>query len=365
MSMSRSMATHIPMDQPCGECDYCSTPEWALEYHSKTFRVVSNSDVDGINFRSGHFTANQIADAFEDLIPGHMDWKIKTSALGRWNTLLPLLLEESELRESEFDLRHIYCLLDDFLFLRALQDVCDVVWEDEMLQVQGRPKSGWVLPERNIRGPQFRIYMLRPTPGKPRTVHNVVCVLMHEMCHALLELACQCRVCNCELNSMNGWGTTGHGPAWRRVRAATEETANLHLKGFAEPFLLAHRREPDLRIEAEAKVKLLEGIYEKVSRENNAVEREKKVQRGRKRAAERINTPENDEKEANNDETLTCVCAMFEEWEKIAGTLSEEQRVTGGGLAGRLAKEEAKAGDGVWTIVARRKKTRGSGMSQH
>ena len=339
--MSGSMATHIPMDQPCGECYYCSTPNSGLESHPKSFEVVSNSDVDGINFKSGHFTANQIANAFADLIPGHMDWEIKISALERWNTLLPLLLEESDSRESEFDLQPMYCLLDDFLFLRALQDVCDVVWVDEMLRVRGRPKLGWVLPESNIRGPQFRIYMLRPTPQKPRTVHNVLCVLMHEMCHALLYLECQCHVCNCELNSMNGWGITAHGPAWRRVRAAAEETANLHLKGFAEPFLLAHRREPDIKIEAEARVRTLEGIYMKYSRENKAVEREKKVQRGRKRAAERTNTPENDEKTAINDDTLTCICAMFEEWEKIASTLSEEQRVTGGRLAGRLAKVEA------------------------
>ena len=319
MSIPPSMAAHVPMDQPCGECDFCSYPDWALESHPTTFRVVSNSHVDGINFRYSLFTTNQIADAFANFIPGHMDWNIKTSALERWNTLLPLLLEKPELRECEFDIRPIYCLLDDFLFLRALQDICAVEWVDGRLRVQGRPKIGWTLRERNIRGPRFRICMTRPSPEKPRTVQHMLCVLMHEMCHALLYLACECSVCECELNSMNGWGVTGHGPAWRRVRAAAQDTANLYLKGFTEPFLLAHPREPDVEQEAEARVKLLEGIHKKVSNKNSTVGQEKKVQRDRKRAAERINTPENDQKKANDDETLACVCVMFEEWEKNAG----------------------------------------------
>ena len=339
------MAAHIPMDQRCEECEYCSSPGWVLESHPTTFKAVSNSHVDGINFRSSHFTANQIADAFANLIPGHMDWRIKTSALERWNTLLPLLLEEPKTWECDFDIQPIYCLLDDFLFLRALQDICAVEWVDERLRVQGRPKTGWVLRETNIRGPRLRICMSRPSPEKPRTVHNVLCVLMHEMCHALLYLACECSVCNCELNNMNGWGTMGHGPAWQRVRAAVQETANLYLTGFAEPFLLAaHQREPDLRLEAEARVKLLDGLYNKVSRENNTVEREKKVERNRKRAAEKRNTPENDKKKANNDETLACVCAMFEKWENVAGIFSEGQSEAGGHLAVHMAKEEAKAG---------------------
>ena len=345
MSMPPSMAAHVPMDQPCGECEYCSWPNWELERHPTTFKVVSNSHVDGINFKSGHFTTNQIADAFANLIPGHMDWKIKTSAVERWNALLPLLLEEPNLREGEFDIQPLYRLLDDFLFLRALQDICVVEWVDERLRVQGRPKSGWVLQETNIRGPRFRICMSRPSPEKPRTVHNVLCVLMHEMCHALLYLACACSVCSCELNNMNGWGITGHGPAWRRVGAAAQETANLSLKGFAEPFLLAHRREPDVRLEAEARVKLLEGIYKKVSKESNPVEREKKIQRSEKRAAKRTNSPENDEKKANSDEALACVCAMFEEWEKVASTFSEGQSGAGGRLAEGMANEEAKADD--------------------
>ena len=294
MSIPSSMAAHIPLNQRCGECDFCSSPDWALEDHPTAFEVISNSHVDGINFRYSHFTTNQIADAFADLIPGHMDWSIKISALERWNTLLPLLLEKPELRECEFDIQPIYRLLDDLLFLRALQDICAVEWVDGMLRVRGGPKIGWVLPERNIRGPRFRIYMTRPSPEKPRTVQMLLSVLMHEMCHALLYLACECSVCKCELNSMNGWGVTGHGPAWRRVRAAAQDTANLYLKGFTEPFLLAHPRELEVRQEAEERGKLLEGIRKKISNTNSTVGQEKKVERNRKRVAEDINTLEND-----------------------------------------------------------------------
>ena len=257
------MAAHIPLDRPCGECDYCSSPKWDLESHPTTFRAVSNSPVDGINFKYSHFTANQIADAFANLIPGHMDWQIKTSALERWNTLLPLLVEEPKLRECEFDLQPIYRILDDFLFLRALQDICAVEWVDGRL----------------------------------------------------------------------------------RVRAAAQDTANLYLKGSDEPFLLSHRREPDVRIEAEARVQLLEGMYKRIPKRNNTVEREKKAHREEKRAAERKNTPENDQKKANDDETWACVCAMFARWENVAGTSSEGQPESGGRLAGRMAIEEVKAGD--------------------
>ena len=318
------MATHVPIDQPCGECEYCSYPDGTAESHPALFEVVSNSQIDGINFKSRHFTTNQIADAFVNLIPGHMEWEIKTSALERWNLLLPALLEDPQSRESEFDLEPVYRLLDDFLFLRALQEICAVEWVDEMLNVQGRPKAGWVIPYTNIRGPRMWIRMARPSPERPRTVHNVLCVLIHEMCHALLYLACECSICECRLNKMNGWGITGHGPAWRRVRAAAQETANLHLKGFSEPFLLSHRTEPDVRQEDEERVKMLEGLYKKVTKEVNVIEREKRTQRTAKRAADRINTPENDLEKAAKDKTLTCVLAMFERWEKLAGISTEQ-----------------------------------------
>ena len=300
------------MDQPCGECKRCSSQIWTLEDHPASFEVLSNSHTEGINFKKNVFTANQIADAFANLIPDHMDWQIKKNALERWNELLPGLLEDPELHESEFDLQPVYRLLDDLLFLRALQETCVVEWVDEPLRMKGDPKVGWVETKYNIRGPSMRICMVRPSPERPRSVHYVLGMMMHEMCHALLYLACECSICGCELNLMNGPGMTGHGPNWQRVRAAAEETANLHLKGFAEPFLLAHWTEPDVRQEDEARVKLLGGLYEKVTQEDNEVEREKKVERDKKRAVKRKNTRENDQEKMDDDETLACMVGMFE-----------------------------------------------------
>lgn len=324
------MVAHVPMDQPCGECEWCSSQISTLEDHPATFEVLSNSHIDGINFKKGKFTTNQIADAFANLIPDHMDWQIKKNALERWNALLPGLLEGPELRESEFDLQPVYRLLDDLLFLRALQETCVVEWVDEPLRMKGDPKVGWVETEYNIRGPPMRICMVRPSPELPRSVHYILGMMMHEMCHALLYLACECSVCSCELNLMNGPGMTGHGPNWQRVRAAAEETANLHLKGLAEPFLLAHWSEPDLRQEGEARVKLLGGLYEKVTREDNEVEREKKVERDGKRAVERKNTRENDQKKVVDDETVAYVVAMFEASGRQICTNTESETGKGG-----------------------------------
>lgn len=154
--------------------------------------------------------------------------------------------------------------------------------------------------------------MVRPSRENPRTVHNVLCVLMHEMCHALLFLACECSVCDCELNMMNGYGMTGHGPAWQRMRGAVQETANLYLNGFPEPFSLSRQSEPELRQEAKARLKMLEGLCKKVTKENNDTEQEKKYARNKKRAKERMNTRENDQSNANYNKTLACVVDMFE-----------------------------------------------------
>lgn len=118
---------------------------------------------------------------------------------------------------------------------------------------------------------------------------------------------------------------TGHGPCWQRVRAAAQGTANLHLKRFSEPFLLAYRSEPDVRQEIGARVKLLEGLYNKIIKEGNEAEREKKVERTKRIAVEKSNTLRNEQRKADNDETLACVVAMFEGSEDIAGAIAEEQ----------------------------------------
>lgn len=324
------MAAHVPMDQPCGECRSCSSPTRTLESHPAFLTMISNSPTDGINFKANEFTANQIADAFTALVPGHMDWQIKESAVERWNTLLPGFLDGPDLRESEFDLQAVYRVLDDFFFLRALQDSCLVEWVDELLYVSGQPKIGWVVLDHNIRGPSMRIRMVRPSPEIPRSVHNVLCVLMHEMCHALLYLACECGVCACDLNMMNGWGITGHGPSWQRLRTVVEETANFHLKGFSEPFSFCSRTDFEVRGEAKARRRLLEGLYEKIVRDYNEVEWEQEEERNKKRTKKRtlhrineINRKESDQRKANHDETLACVVAMFQEWGETANAIMD------------------------------------------
>ena len=130
------------MNPPCGECGYCSSRERTLESHPASFDVISNSHIDGINFEADQFTANQIADAFENLSPGHMDWQIKKDAIDRWDALLLGFLKGPELRESEFNLQPVYYLLGEFLILSALQDSCVVEWVDELWHVSGARVGG-------------------------------------------------------------------------------------------------------------------------------------------------------------------------------------------------------------------------------
>lgn len=89
---------------------------------------------------------------------------------------------------------------------------------------------------------------------------------------------------------INGRGITGHGPAWQRVRGAAQDTVNLYLDGFYETFLLSCASEPEVRHEAGARLRKLEGLYKKVKREDNKTEQEKKTERNKKRATVRTNT---------------------------------------------------------------------------
>ncbi len=143
-----------------------------------------------------------------------------------------------------------------------------------------------------------------------------------EMCHALLNLACQCTVCSCELNKMNGLGVTGHGTSWQRLMLAVHETVNKHLKGFSEPFLLSPTA-LDLNTEVGTRAKMLESLYESVMKEDNESAREKRAARSMRMIATMTNTMENDQKTADRDETLACVVAMFEKWEGRASTIIE------------------------------------------
>ena len=197
--------------------------------------------------------------------------------------LLPGLLAGPELRENANDLQPVYRLLDDFLFLGALRDCCFMEWADEMLKVGGQEKLGWVIRDKRTEGPLLQIRMARPTSEIPLLVHTLLWVLMHEMCHALLYLACECSICCCELHMMDGWGITGHGPSWQRLRASVEETVNLNLKGFSEPFSLSHPTEPELRSEAEARERFLKGMSKKFATKHNKVDQEKRAARNTKR----------------------------------------------------------------------------------
>ena len=83
-SIIPTMALNVPLDQPCGECETCTTRECRLEDHSASFEVISNSYMDGVfEFESFKFTTNQIANAFAYLMHGHIDWQIRQDALER------------------------------------------------------------------------------------------------------------------------------------------------------------------------------------------------------------------------------------------------------------------------------------------
>lgn len=45
----------------CGTCSACTSTDEGNKKHLHSFEVVSNSPIDGINFRYGEYTANQIA----------------------------------------------------------------------------------------------------------------------------------------------------------------------------------------------------------------------------------------------------------------------------------------------------------------
>lgn len=266
------MPSHIPLEPPCHECKNCTTIDnEMLENHPTEFSAVENSPVDGINFEIHKFTANQLAEAFSRMTQDNSDWEIKRLALDRWNAILPDLLEGPLLREDEFDLEPIVHILDDLLFRRALRDHCGVAWVDVLLGPGDKSDVGSSQDGSYIRGWRHGICIVRPSAKEPKTVQDCLNTLIHEMCHALLNVACQCAVCNCSLNEMNGAGLTGHGPAWQILARAVEECVNGWLKGFGDPFRLSYleydeaKREKnvnvDLKHERKSKVKLLNGLY--------------------------------------------------------------------------------------------------------
>lgn len=309
----------------CDRCKYCTIPQRTVYYHSDRFKASSISPVTGITFKMHEYSANQIADAFEKLIPGYMDFEIKKQALARWNVLLPELLDGPLWRDAEFDLKDSFSVLDDFLFLRALRDRCRVEWVDASQKGWNRGMIGRCeLAEYTNREPMQWLQILRPTVEKPRTVQDVVCTLMHEMCHAIFTFRCNCFRCRCLLNRINGDGLDYHGPSWEKLRRSIEETAKLHLDGFSAPITLCHWSEPQVEAEKKEIAKKLSGLYKKITQQGNELAVSKREERWQKWAEETeiLAEIEKEQTEENQLETLACAGAMFKDFER--------ERVLGG-----------------------------------
>ena len=264
------------------------------------------------------YTANQIATAFVHYIPNYMDWPIKQEALERWRDLIPALLSSP----GEFDLKLIFNVLNDFLFLGVLKGLCDIEWVNQ--QTEGRLKTfrGWCYRQFNMRGSPVQIRVVRPTVNDWIEVRDIVCTVMHEMCHALFHFACSCSICRCKLNEMEGVGLTEHGPSWQRIRKVVEDTANEHLRellGWGEyspRYTLSYSNEPDRGLEDKARTRMLGGLYERIKREEDETKREKIRSRKTKNLGWEENTPEGDVKETLEDDALACTKYMFERREE-------------------------------------------------
>ena len=326
------MASYISPGPLCDGCKYCTIPQRDVHYfehiHSKHFKAVSMSPVTGITFKAYEYSATQLADAFEKLILGHMNFEIKRQALARWDALLPELLDGPLWREVEFDLKDSFSVLDDFLFLRALQDRCRVEWVDESHKGFRHNTVGWCEPAENTNREPIRwIRIVRPTVKKPKTVQDAICTMMHEMCHAIFEFRCNCFRCRCLLNQMNGEGLDGHGPSWEKLRRAVEKTANLHLKGFSEPIILCYPNEPQVERENKKIAKMLSGLYKKVTQQGSESAESKRLERAKKWNEETkiFEEIEKEQTEENQLKILADAGAMFKdsERERVFGALNE------------------------------------------
>jgi hypothetical protein len=113
------------------------------------------------------FTAQQIADAFANFISGHIDWPIKQDALESWYWHELELGDGSEGLICEFDLVPLWDIINDFLFLGSLKNVCSVKWVDPgfLGKAVGRLEIN-----NATRGPPAWVYVQRRTPMVPCTV---------------------------------------------------------------------------------------------------------------------------------------------------------------------------------------------------
>ena len=259
-----------------------------------------------------------------------MDFEIKRKALARWEALLPELLDGPLWRESEIDLKDSFSVLDDFIFLRALRNRCRVEWVEEPRDGRNLGMVGWCeWAEETNQGPTQWIRIVRPTAQKPKTVQDILCTLIHEMCHAIFAFKCKCVSCCCTLNMINGEGLDGHGPSWEKLRRAIEETANQHLKGFYEPIALCYPSEPQVESEKKKVGKMLSGLYKKITLQGSESAELKRLQRAKKATEEIEMLTDLGKVQAEEDrlESIACAGAMFRSFERETSFGAVDERV--------------------------------------
>lgn len=314
----------------CDRCEYCTIPQHRSD-HSKQFKVISISPVTGIVFRADQYSATQLADAFEKIVSGYMDLEIKRHALDGWNMLLPALLDGPLWRESEFELQGFFLALDDFLFLRTLRHRCRVEWVDECKTGQKSDWDGWCEwdEETNLESVVW-IRLVRPTVNRPMSVQYCLCVLMHEMCHAIFAFICSCSCCRCPLNKMNGEGFSGHGPSWEKLRRSVENTASLHLKGLGDSIKICHWSEPQVDSEQKKVTKMLSGLYKRITEQGSQSAISKRLERSKKASdqAELLTEMEKEQTEGERLDAISCAAVMFENFERERVFSTLEKHVT-------------------------------------
>ena len=240
--------------------------------------------------------------------------------------LLPELLDGPLLRETEFDLKDMFFVLNDFLFLGALRNRCCVEWMDESRTGKRQKMVGWCESrEETNHGLVQWIGLARPTEGKPLSVRDILATLIHEMCHAMFGLACNCACCSCPLNRLNSEGFSGHGPSWGKLRSSIERTVNTHLSGFFEPIILCHPTELELELERARAGRMLNGLYKKIMQQGSEQAELKRVERA-KRATDQARLLADIAKEQTEEkqlETVACAGDMFKscESERALGAL--------------------------------------------
>ncbi|KAM0796651.1 hypothetical protein BDR22DRAFT_505629 [Usnea florida] len=313
------MACYFSPGPLCDWCEHCNIQKPPV-HHRRPFEPTSISPVTGITFKDSKYSANQLANGFENIIQGHMDSEIKRSALARWDELLPDLLDGPVWRDAEFDLKDSFHILDDFLFMRALQHRCRVEWVDGFQKGRKQNWLGWCgLEVRTNRGQDCLISLVRPTVDKPTRVGDVLSTLKHEMCHALMMFTCLCGCCRCPLNAMNGMGLAHHGPSWQKLRNCVESTASLYLDKLYESTPLSFT-ELEAETEENKVAKMLSGLYKKVTQQGSESAELKRVERAKRKTeeAEMVSKMEEEPDGGQQLDVLACASAMFEAFEREA-----------------------------------------------